>query len=395
MLFELLLAIGIGILAGTITGLIPGIHVNTLGAILVALLPLLFVTTNPLVLAMGVVAMAITHTFVDFIPSVILGCPDTDTELAILPGHKLLLSGRGYEAIMHTIWGSATGLLLFILFAIPLAKVYLFLGEVLQDHLGKIILLAAGGIILLERNKKEALFVFGITGLLGYLALTTTNIEDSLLPLLSGLFGMPLLLEGIRKKVKIPTQTFDYEKEKGGKQLASAMSIAPLCALIPGMGSGQAAVLTSAFSKPKNKEFLILLGAINTVVMGCTILLLFTIERVRSGAAHTISILLGTITLPEITILLIGGGITGIIAYTTTKMLAKEAMTYATQVNYQSLLLTTVGILFTGILLLTSWPGIILFLSATMTGIVCNTLPVRRTLMMGCIMVPTIILLGV
>ena len=35
--------------------------------------------------------MAITHTFVDFIPSVFLGCPDTDTELSI--GHKIPIIG--------------------------------------------------------------------------------------------------------------------------------------------------------------------------------------------------------------------------------------------------------------------------------------------------------------
>ena len=54
--------------------------------------------------------MAITHTFIDFIPSIFLGAPDEDSVLSILPGHKLLLKGYAYTGIILTLYGSATAL---------------------------------------------------------------------------------------------------------------------------------------------------------------------------------------------------------------------------------------------------------------------------------------------
>ena len=59
----------------------------------------------------------------DFIPSIFLGAPDEDSLLSILPGHKLLLRGRGYFAIIFTLYGSLTALPIIILFT----PIFLFL----------------------------------------------------------------------------------------------------------------------------------------------------------------------------------------------------------------------------------------------------------------------------
>ena len=68
-----------------------------------------------------IAALAITHTFVDFIPSIFLGCPDTDTELSVLPGHEMLKKGEGYEAIMRTAYGGLISIFLLIIIAFPLS----------------------------------------------------------------------------------------------------------------------------------------------------------------------------------------------------------------------------------------------------------------------------------
>ena len=94
MLIEIILFIFLGIIFGTFTGLIPGIHINLVGVSLVALSASLLSPVNPIYLVVFIVSMAIIHTFIDFIPSIFLGCPDTDTELSVLPGHELLKKGR-------------------------------------------------------------------------------------------------------------------------------------------------------------------------------------------------------------------------------------------------------------------------------------------------------------
>ena len=119
MLLEIFLFLLLGIIFGTITGLIPGVHINLIGAFIVSLSASLFYLINPIYLVVFIVAMAVTHTFVDFIPSIFLGCPDTDTELSVLPGHELLKKGEGYEAIILTCYGSLAAIFILVLIAYP------------------------------------------------------------------------------------------------------------------------------------------------------------------------------------------------------------------------------------------------------------------------------------
>ena len=120
MLIQILLFLLIGIISGIFTGLIPGIHINLLGVFLIALASK-FVSINPIYFVVLITAMAITHTFLDFIPSIFLGCPDTDTELSVLPGHELLKKGEGYQAILLTAYGSIAAVFILILIALPLS----------------------------------------------------------------------------------------------------------------------------------------------------------------------------------------------------------------------------------------------------------------------------------
>jgi len=105
---------------GTITGLVPGVHVNTVSVMLLAAtasLATLFVSMGigagnvGLVVGCIIISTSVTHTFVDVVPSTFLGAPEEDTALAVLPMHELLLSGRGYRAIALSALGSALGAL--------------------------------------------------------------------------------------------------------------------------------------------------------------------------------------------------------------------------------------------------------------------------------------------
>lgn len=93
MLIQIIIFIFLGIFTGTISGLIPGIHINLVGAFLVSLSATLFYSTNPIYFVIFITALAITHTFLDFIPSIFLGAPDSDTQLSVLPGHEMLKEG--------------------------------------------------------------------------------------------------------------------------------------------------------------------------------------------------------------------------------------------------------------------------------------------------------------
>lgn len=68
MAFELIIATLAGVIAGIFTGITPGLHINLVAAVAQEFSAESVI--SPLFLAAAIVAMSITHTFLDFIPSV-------------------------------------------------------------------------------------------------------------------------------------------------------------------------------------------------------------------------------------------------------------------------------------------------------------------------------------
>ena len=98
-MIDLIVACFIGIGCGTLTGMVPGIHVNTAGAIMFASSAFLLEFISPEFLCVILVAMSITHALIEFVPSMLLGVPEEGTASSILPGHRMVLEGRSKEAI--------------------------------------------------------------------------------------------------------------------------------------------------------------------------------------------------------------------------------------------------------------------------------------------------------
>ena len=253
MLIQILLAVFLGILAGTLTGLIPGIHINLIGIFILSLTATFLGTINPIYIVAFITAMAITHTFLDFIPSVFLGCPDTDTELSVLPGHELLKKGMGYQAVLLTTYGSLAAIFILILITFPsiiiLEKIY----NTIKNLIPFFLILISIILILTERKKLTAFLVFILTGILGYFVLNM-NFNQPLLPLLTGLFGSSMLILSIKNKIEIPEQEISKPKIKLTRPLIGSLIASPLCSFLPGMGSGQAAIIGNTITKNNKKK---------------------------------------------------------------------------------------------------------------------------------------------
>lgn len=204
MFIEIIIALLLGLVAGTFTGLIPGIHINLIGALLVSLSASLLFKIDSIYLVSFITSMAITHTFVDFIPSIFLGCPDTDTELSILPGHFLLKKGIGYKAIILTLYGSLAAIFVLITISLPSIFIMAKIKNIVPILIPGLLILASLFLISTEKNKLKAFFVLSLTGLLGYIVLNSNNLTQPLLALLTGLFGASNLILSIKNKTKIP-----------------------------------------------------------------------------------------------------------------------------------------------------------------------------------------------
>jgi len=122
MIFEISCAIILGILTGIFSGLTPGIHINLISLLVLSSSSFLLRYFSAEALAVYIISMAITHTFLDTLPSIYLGAPDEAQALNALPGHKYLMQGLGHYAVMLTLIGSF-GALLFGLLISPLLLV--------------------------------------------------------------------------------------------------------------------------------------------------------------------------------------------------------------------------------------------------------------------------------
>lgn len=402
MLIQIIIALIFGILAGTITGLIPGIHINLIGIFLISLSASAFSSLNPIYLVVFIASMAITHTFIDFIPSVFLGCPDTDTELSVLPGHELLKKGHGYKAIILTAYGGLAAILTLILIAFPatltINKIYLLLTKPYVMPL--ILLIVSVLLISLEKRKFPALLAFSLTGVFGLIVLNFSPLKQPLLPLLTGLFGSSMLIMSIKNKIQIPKQKIepvsskDIKKPLAGAFLGSLIA-SPLCSFLPGLGSGQAAIIgnqVARISRTDRNGFLILLGATNTLVMGFSFISLYAISKTRTGAAVAIQEIIGNPPLRTLLLILVAVLISGVISFFLTDFLARFFSKRIMKIEYSTLSYITLAILVIVVFIISGFLGLLVLIASTFTGIYCISLGVRRTNMMGCLLLPTILL---
>ena len=391
MILEYILFLILGILLGIFTGLIPGIHTNLIAVIVISI-PIIS-NQNPTSIIILLVATSITHTFLNFIPSIFIGAPDSDSFLGVLPGHKFLMKGLGPHAMRLTVVGSTiatTSLIAIIpLFIFLIPKIY----PTIEQMMGFILIWAVIFLIKDERTKIISSLIFIFSGLLG---VTTFNlgIKNPLLPLLAGLFGISSIYSSIKNNAAPPEQILEkrkIDKKDLIKPTLATILISPICSLLPGLGSSQAATISSSFFKKiKEDQFLILLGSINTLVTLTSFLTLYLFQKSRTGVANAIA-QITTITSQNLILIfaiaIISSAISIPIALTISKQIAKKIH----KINYRKisifviLILIIVTGIFSGIL------GILVLAVSTALGIFCNEIKVKKSFMMGCILVPTII----
>lgn len=400
MFFEILFFVLAGVAAGTFTGLIPGIHTNTVCMILLSLFPLMLSYGIPIhgIIAL-IISMTITHTIVDFIPSVLLGAPDDSTALSVLPGHKLLLEGKGLEAIYLTIIGGVGVVILFVLFLPLLLKILPTLYETIKQHIQFILTVIVFVMIGIEKGLKGKFFgsaIFFLSGILGLIILNSTVLpaNEMFFPLFTGLFGISTLLISLNKKVKIPKQ--EKETTNVDRKLAIFGSIKAflsglIVGILPGVGSAQATVLSQLATRKKDdKEFLVSVGGINTAVALFSLVSLYSIGRPRSGAAVAVARILGSFGLNELILLVASGLIaTGIAAILTLK-LSKKFLKLVEKVPYDKLSLGIIAFLILLTLIFTGPLGLFVLLISTAIGLLAPLTGVKRSLCMGVLILPVI-----
>jgi len=309
----LLASLAGGIVVGAIAGLLPGVHVNNTSAILLGFSPALAATgVPPLYIAIVIVASTVAQSFLDIVPSIFLGAPDEGTVLAVMPGHRMLLDGRGIEAVRLSAAGSGLAIVVSMLLILPLSLFFGSIYPLMWDNMALILIAISMFIVLSnkgdspfqdasERTKKimKGTLIFSAAGLLGILSfaiepglmpMITIAAPTVLLPLLSGLFGVPMLLLSSLTETEMPRQGHHDFGMTGGKIGLAAMlgtAAGAMVSWFPAVSAGVATSITSIVSKQdhdSDRRYLISVSGVNTANAVFSLVALYVIGKPRSGA---------------------------------------------------------------------------------------------------------------
>jgi putative membrane protein len=395
MLVEILLALFIGILAGTFTGVTPGIHTNLICAMLIAASVFLLNYFTLHALAVFIISMSVTHSFVSVLPSIFLGAPDSLTALGVLPGHRYLLHGNGLMAVKLTIIGSLGSLILSILTYPLLYLITVNVYDTIKNYVGFILIAITLFMILRDRLKLWSLFIFLLSGCIGIIVLSWPNLRNPLFPLLSGLFGVSTLLISIKDKNSLPEQKIlnhtELNKKNTIKALLSGQFSGFLTAVLPGIGSGTAAVLSLQITrKLGDSGFMILIGSISTANFILSLITFQALNKARNGSIVAIQSLLNSITLNEVFLFILTALIAGSIASIFTLKIGKFFSKFITKINYKILIISIVSSIFILAYILSGYLGIVILIVSTFIGIIPAIVKAARVHSMGCLILPVI-----
>lgn len=335
------------------------------------------------------------HSFIDFIPNILVGAPSEDNFLSILPGHRLFLQGKGLLGIQLTILGNLGG----ILISLGVLPIYWLFAQQTKGFLVKTIPWALLTMTVLlvasERKNQKKLVALGVAGLAGALGVIALRLaSNQLFALVTGFFGMSTLLFSLyQSKPKIVQQTkiFKLKTRKAWKAIGIGGICGSLVSLFPAISSAHAAfVAQSIHQKFGTKQFLVLLGAINASSMVFSFVALQVLGKARTGSAVAIQFLY-ELSMPDFLVVLATILLSAGIAALTTILIAKKVLTVLQKISYPTLS-KSIMVLLAGLTIwLSGFLGLLVLLVATSIGLISHLQGIKKSHCMAFLVVPTIL----
>lgn len=387
MLYLIFLGTILGILFAIFTGIIPGLHINSISYIL---------TTLPIskeIIAGALIISAIVSSFLSFIPSTIFGIPDTDNFVSTLPSQRLMLNGRGYYAIYLATIGAINGLI----FGLPLFILFVILLPFLESTINLLtpaILLIGLIILFLTAKNKYGFFVIVFSGSVGFFATNFAFVKEPLLVVVSGLFGLSNIFVALQNENKIPKQYFTIDKINLFDKIKIGL-VAPCLAIFvsifPGIGNGFASYVGTKFSQLQEEGYILLNGAINVLVILLSFFVIFYLGRGRTASSIFFEEFAKNTSLFSLINIILLSAIGIVIGYFLTLWLAKKILTITEKFNMRIINYFLILFLHFLVLIFSNFLGLIVFWVSGLIGYVCIKTNNPRMLMISCIIIPVLI----
>ena len=411
-MIELVIACFVGILIGTATGMIPGIHVNTAGAILFASSSFLLTFLSPEFLCVLMVAMSIAHALIEFVPSMLLGVPQEGTATSILPGHRMVLQGRSKEVIRIVSIGGFGSIIVTILM-LPVFAIALPALHDLTKPFTWIILLAASIYLTYDltnslRDFLWSLLLFIFSGILGWIIFQTPISSGvSMMCTFSGLFGISTILFSLNDSSTIPHQNKFYDLNLDLNKFKSIFAggiTGAILGFLPGFGPAQGTVIAQAASGANDNDdddtvnFLLATSGLNVSDCLFSLIAIYIIGNPRSGIAVYMSYLISEMSINHLAIFIFASLIAVSVSLALSLKLGDSFSRLMGGVDYKKL---SIGVILLQILILYIFifyyqaPVLYMTLAlitSTAMGMLPHYIGVGKSHLMGILIIPAIVI---
>lgn len=291
---------------------VPGLHIYSVLAVVVAVVggtgDTMLVSRELMI--PFVVSMTTGYSIVSSIPAIVVAAPDESAALAVRPGQKLLMSGRGYEAVMLVTLGGVIGLGVLLILGAPMLPIIAPIARaVFRGHSHWIVWCVICFMLMSEwpmsgtvaSSGWAALFnawtplaagilTFVLSGALGFVLFFRSPVStgmafQSLMPAFVGLFTMPTLVLNILNPVRLPRQAITFGGRRSAKDevssvlrgAAAGVLGGSFAAFFPAVTGGVGGLLAGhATSLRDSRAFLVSQGASRMVYYVGAVLLLLT-----------------------------------------------------------------------------------------------------------------------
>jgi putative membrane protein len=387
----------VGVALGTCSGLIPGLHANNFALLLASVVPAL--PGPPLALGAAMLAAGVVHTFLDVVPALALGVPDPATAAVTLPGHRLVLDGRGREALRLSALGSGLAVAVALPVAVPLTRAVEAAYPVLRRHLP--LLLAGVALIVVAtestwRRRLAAVVTIVVAAGLGWATLAVDPAGPVasggvLAPLFAGLFGAPVLIEALDGE-GVPAQadpavTLDPRTVVG--TAGAGAGAGALVGYLPGVSAavGTVLVLPAVPGRSGARGFLVASSGANTANTVFALFALVALGTPRTG----VMVAMDRISATGPLLPFVGATcLAAAIGFVLVVSLGDTYLRTVGRLDYTRVSLATGGLLVVVAYLFAGGVGLAVFALAALVGLLPVALGVRRVHLMA-VLAPAVV----
>lgn len=384
-----------GTALGTVSGLVPGLHANNFALLLASVASA--APFDPLLVGVAMLGAGVVHTFLDIVPALALGVPDAAMAVAALPGHRLVVAGRGREALRLSALGSAIAVALAVPLALPITWIMVRAYPTIRSHLPLVLAGVVCVLVLTESSRRSAivgLLCFLGAGALGLLTLDVSpeaplRAGGMLSPLFTGLFGAPVLVEALRGS-GVPPQA-DAGITMAPRDLGLTAGFGSLAGAAVGYLPGVSAAIAAVFALPAvpagdpDRGFVVATSGADTSNTVFALFALVALGTPRTG----VMVALERISVPyAVPVLLLSTATAAFVGFALVLVVGDAYLRVVGQMDYTRVSVTVLGLLVVLSYLFAGVVGVGVFAVATVFGLIPPRFGARRVHLMGVLILP-------